>query len=1127
MGGSVGTIFVELDLDDSKLSTKQKQILQASNEASLSMETNFKRLGGTTDAMYTAMRQAAQNAADAIVNSSKASTDEIRRAQEALSARVTSLNEQQFGAQTSLIESAKKNWVELSVVAYAAWEAANKAFDIADASAKYLEKMQLADAMAKGYGTTALKLTDDMQKAGEGLVSMSTAASVAMSGMAKGLTPEQLTNLSAAAVVLSKSMGVDVNQALTQVTDALEMNRQKSLKLAVGVIDLKTEYGSAADKITEVQKQQAFYNLVIEKATEISRLQGEQTKSTADKIEAMRVTVQNLNLELGVAFIRVASGVMSAFDYLSAGSMGLSSAFWKIVEAKDKLNAMLTWGDASKQWADAAHEAAQNAINDESEHNKYLAKAKDEYALLTASTAELTAAQTNQSGAELAAERARQQAAEAEKQRRAQAAKDAQEYAKIQSALLRSATEENKQAYESQFQAADHAYKMAQDSGENELAAVNAMYDTKENVLNEWYENQAAAITAHITDETKANAALAALYADYSKKWNDDENKRIEAGAGYAQKHIDTMASLYRTIDQYGADSVQADKDKIVQKYVNEAKYIDPSSGEWAILWQAYYKEINDLDIKANDNRQKSLQTYVTWSNDTRDKSLEMERTQNGERISMSADMWDKVAEYERLTGLTMTKDQYDYVDLMTKEYTDTFAGGVNAALIDMQDHALTWGQASYQTVNDFTTSGASTLSSFFKDAWAGNLKSASDYFDSFATDIVGKMADLVSQLIAQQAVLAAKDYLSGAISGISNYVGAFEEGTLNVPTTGNATVHEGEMILTKGLANEVRNYLTGDATAYLSTGGSLVAGAGGVIGGIIGSYFGNMIGGKTGGTIGGIGGSVAGIYGGAALAESLGLTSYGAATAGYTSSAVLPAYTAYSLTGTAPMAVDTSLAMGTTEAAAGTGEAGAGLAGAMTTWGPVPFLAAVGAAFELGKDMMQWGGGFDTYNQQFSTPQQAAWNYAIHGFMGADPNTPQEGVAAWFSEFETYLLNNGTPMYYAAAAANAAWANSSQLGIYDFKKFISDNYGVSLATGIDRVPYDNFRANLHQDETVLKKDEAAAYRAGKYGGNDGAAEITIHNHLIIDGKEITQLITKGIRAGDPELIKYIRKAAN
>lgn len=46
---------------------------------------------------------------------------------------------------------------------------------------------------------------------------------------------------------------------------------------------------------------------------------------------------------------------------------------------------------------------------------------------------------------------------------------------------------------------------------------------------------------------------------------------------------------------------------------------------------------------------------------------------------------------------------------------------------------------------------------------------------------------------------------------------------------------------------------------------------------------------------------------------------------------------------------------------------------------------------------------------------------------------------------------------------------------------------GIPLATGIDTVPFDGFRATLHAEETVLNRDAARAWRAGMSGGDSGA----------------------------------------
>ena len=152
-----------------------------------------------------------------------------------------------------------------------------------------------------------------------------------------------------------------------------------------------------------------------------------------------------------------------------------------------------------------------------------------------------------------------------------------------------------------------------------------------------------------------------------------------------------------------------------------------------------------------------------------------------------------------------------------------------------------------------------------------GAIKSSWDtvwtFFSTNFTSIYNSIVSIGSAIAGMAS--KAYDWLS-AETGMWSVPG-------NAPGAENGAVpiiaHEGEMILNKGLAKEVRDALTSSGTSNLTFGGKTVAGLGGVIGGIIGAYFGNEVGGKTGAQIGGIGGSIAGVYGGAALADYAGLT--------------------------------------------------------------------------------------------------------------------------------------------------------------------------------------------------------------------------------------------------------------
>ena len=143
---SAGTIFTELDLDFSKFEKNQQKLLQSATSASTSIEKNFQNLGVKSDAIYEAMRRSATNSLEMIKAKSTSTGNEIARAQEAHSAKMIQINEQQFGHQTSLIESAKKNWMGLTVAATAVYMGISKIANVGMDWARAAGEQQKAEA---------------------------------------------------------------------------------------------------------------------------------------------------------------------------------------------------------------------------------------------------------------------------------------------------------------------------------------------------------------------------------------------------------------------------------------------------------------------------------------------------------------------------------------------------------------------------------------------------------------------------------------------------------------------------------------------------------------------------------------------------------------------------------------------------------------------------------------------------------------------------------------------------------------------------------------------------------------------------------------------------------------------
>lgn len=87
-------------------------------------------------------------------------------------------------------------------------------------------------------------------------------------------------------------------------------------------------------------------------------------------------------------------------------------------------------------------------------------------------------------------------------------------------------------------------------------------------------------------------------------------------------------------------------------------------------------------------------------------------------------------------------------------------------------------------------------------------------------------------------------------------------------------------------------------------------------------------------------------------------------------------------------------------------------------------------------------------------------------------------------------------------------------------------------ATGLNRVPFDNFKARLHKDEAVLTRSEAREWRKGNGGkgtsGNDGQVLVSSLIRALqgvtlqIDGKKVGQLTAPYISDEMARLIKFV-----
>ena len=160
-GKPIGTLFVELDLDGSSYTKKQKEILQGAKVTALDVEKNWRTIGSSSDKMYDAMRQNILNAYNQIANSAKSSAQEIIRAEEAKNAKLKQINEQQYGHQASTIEKTKSSWMAASAAIVAAWYTASRAismvYDIVMQGVRAIDAYNLAAIQTAAIMTGMMK----------------------------------------------------------------------------------------------------------------------------------------------------------------------------------------------------------------------------------------------------------------------------------------------------------------------------------------------------------------------------------------------------------------------------------------------------------------------------------------------------------------------------------------------------------------------------------------------------------------------------------------------------------------------------------------------------------------------------------------------------------------------------------------------------------------------------------------------------------------------------------------------------------------------------------------------------------------------------------------------------------
>jgi len=337
-GKPVGTAYAEISLDSTKLEQGLKRTHDALISGSIKVEDAYKHLGIKSDQVYNQMRTNATAAVDFIKNKTLSSKEEIIRAEQAAANKIKALNEQQFGAQTSLINNLKKHWLATIAAIYAAQMILTIAWNLAEQAAQFEEMKRGLGGLAAQYNMTADAAIKMAKEAVSGQLSMVEAGKLAARAFALALNPEQIKTFLIQAEKLTDTVGGTIPEAFEAMERAAATGRAKGLVQYGIVVDLNkvledyaTKHNIAKDSISAHTAMQIRAIAIMEESKRVTDLMGESIDSTADKMERLKATVQDLQLHLGTVLIRAALGAVGAFQWLSASFLTLSAAFWTLI----------------------------------------------------------------------------------------------------------------------------------------------------------------------------------------------------------------------------------------------------------------------------------------------------------------------------------------------------------------------------------------------------------------------------------------------------------------------------------------------------------------------------------------------------------------------------------------------------------------------------------------------------------------------------------------------------------------------------------------------------------------------------------------------------------------------------
>lgn len=263
---------------------------------------------------------------------------------------------------TSALNLIKSSYLELSAKAATAYMLVMKAVQYMDEAAQAMQQESSFRIMAESYDTNADKMISNMKNVTRETIDDSALMGKAVKMMTLGFDPSQIERFTGVIHTAAQIAGTSDADAYDRLADAISTRMPKAL-IQMGAVT-RTQMKIVNDAINNGADETMLYELAMANL----ELKQKQLSGTTDdasvSMQRFHAQLQQTREAAGGLLITGMQKLYSLFQGIGVVSLLASSGIYKVLAAKNALNATLHTGDNSKYWADLSAQYLSMAQSD-------------------------------------------------------------------------------------------------------------------------------------------------------------------------------------------------------------------------------------------------------------------------------------------------------------------------------------------------------------------------------------------------------------------------------------------------------------------------------------------------------------------------------------------------------------------------------------------------------------------------------------------------------------------------------------------------------------------------------------------------------------------------------------------